>query len=245
MKSGRFSRTEPMQHSILQPAGFTYFAGLDLGQSADPTALVVLGRRPGADGNATYQIQYLRRFELGVSYANIIAEIVKFLDKPERRGSSVRPLRDCVLGVDQTGVGRPVVDLLRSARPPCRLHPVTITGGASVTHAEEGWRVPKVALVSTIKLLLQGERLITNPRLPFAKEMSTELTNFQTKVTAAANEIYGTWREGAHDDLVLATAIACWLGERQTPPSTARPFAHGGMAQVFPKTYGGPGGFVI
>jgi len=25
---------------------------------------------------------------------------------------------------------------------------------------------------------------------------------------------YGAWREGTHDDLVLATALACWAGER-------------------------------
>ena len=30
----------------------------------------------------------------------------------------------------------------------------------------------------------------------------------------AAHDIYGAWREGQHDDLVLATALAVWFGER-------------------------------
>jgi hypothetical protein len=33
------------------------------------------------------------------------------------------------------------------------------------------------------------------------------------KITPTANEAFGAWREGAHDDLVLAVAIAAWEGE--------------------------------
>ena len=32
------------------------------------------------------------------------------------------------------------------------------------------------------------------------------------KITAAANDTYNA-REGQHDDLVLALALACWAGE--------------------------------
>jgi hypothetical protein len=42
-----------------------------------------------------------------------------------------------------------------------------------------------------------------------------ELTTFQVKITPATNEIFGTWREGPHDDLVLAVAIAVWQSERR------------------------------
>jgi hypothetical protein len=41
------------------------------------------------------------------------------------------------------------------------------------------------------------------------------LTTFQVRITPSANETFGTWREGAHDDLVLAVAIVAWIGERQ------------------------------
>ena len=44
-----------------------------------------------------------------------------------------------------------------------------------------------------------------------------DLETFRVKVTAAANETFGAWREGQHDDLVLAVGIAAWQAERQAP----------------------------
>ena len=35
-----------------------------------------------------------------------------------------------------------------------------------------------------------------------------------------AHDSYGAWREGAHDELVLAVAVACWYGERPVPSVT-------------------------
>jgi hypothetical protein len=235
-----------MTHSILDPAGCAYFLGLDLGQKQDFTALAVLGRRRGADGKFTYELQRLHRFELGTAYTSIIERVIRLLDKPERKGSGVRPLHGCTLGLDATGVGAPVVDLFRAARPPCKLHPVTITAGQSATFSDGGWHVPKHHLVTTTAVLLESDRLRYNTRVPFAKELSEELSKFQVKVTPAGNEVFGAaWREGAHDDLVLACAIACWLGERQQLPSTSRPFAYGGMPPIVP-TYGrGNGGFQL
>jgi hypothetical protein len=41
-----------------------------------------------------------------------------------------------------------------------------------------------------------------------------ELENFRAKVTTAKNEGLESWREGRHDDLILAVAVAAWLGEQ-------------------------------
>ena len=43
------------------------------------------------------------------------------------------------------------------------------------------------------------------------------MENFRVKVTDAANETFGAWRERPHDDLVLAVAIAAWQAERPAP----------------------------
>ncbi len=43
--------------------------------------------------------------------------------------------------------------------------------------------------------------------------MVKELTSFKVKITAAANETFGEWREGYNDDLVLALALGVWWGE--------------------------------
>ena len=40
--------------------------------------------------------------------------------------------------------------------------------------------------------------------------------NYRVKIDPlTAHDSYGAWREGQHDDLVLATAVACWYGDRQ------------------------------
>jgi hypothetical protein len=40
-----------------------------------------------------------------------------------------------------------------------------------------------------------------------------ELENFRVRITPAVNEVFGDWREGEHDDLVFALALAAWVGE--------------------------------
>jgi hypothetical protein len=37
-----------------------------------------------------------------------------------------------------------------------------------------------------------------------------EFAEMRMKMTAAGNEQYEAWREGSHDDLVLAVALAWW-----------------------------------
>jgi len=49
-------------------------------------------------------------------------------------------------------------------------------------------------------------------QLPEADTLTRKLQNFQVKITGAANDTYGAWREGTHDDLVLAAALALWTG---------------------------------
>jgi hypothetical protein len=124
------------------------------------------------------------------------------------------PLTDTILAVDETGVGRPVVDLLNASDIQADVRPITITGGHEAHPAEGlGWKVPKKALVSTLQVLLQGRRLTVAKSLPFASALVEELRNFQVKVTEAANETFGALGDGYHDDLVLAIMIAAWAGE--------------------------------
>jgi hypothetical protein len=41
-----------------------------------------------------------------------------------------------------------------------------------------------------------------------------ELLNFKAKPPTASGDTYEAWREGPHDELVLAIARAAWVGER-------------------------------
>jgi hypothetical protein len=183
--------------------GRSYVVGLDLGQVQDYTALAVVQR---ADGKAPLvQLRYLQRFPLATPYPTIVQRVADLLATP--------PLREqASLVVDRTGVGGAVVDLLTDAH----LSPVavTITAGHQV-HRESKLRynIPKRELVGTLQVLLQTNRLKIASALPEAELLVKELLSFQVKITAAAHDSYGIWREGQHDDLVLALALATWYGE--------------------------------
>jgi hypothetical protein len=126
---------------------------------------------------------------------------------------------------DKTGVGRPVVDMLRAAD----LKPVavTITGGDAVSRDGLDYRVPKRDLVSVVQVLLQAERLKIARALPEAQTLTSELLAFKVSISLKGHDSYGNdvgpWRENPHDDLVLAVALACWFGEKYRPPDPEYP----------------------
>jgi len=72
------------------------------------------------------------------------------------------------------------------------------------------WRVPKRDLVSAVQVGLQSRTLHIARDLPHAETLRDELVNFEIRITAAANDVYGAWRAGAHDDLELAVALSSW-----------------------------------
>ncbi len=201
-----------------------YYLGLDLGQQKDYTALAIVETVfpppysvtdpewpyrvrlvPSEDQLPALHVRHLERFRLGTTYPAIVEQV--------SRRMRALPDEPAMLIVDATGVGRPVVDMFVKAH----LDPIaiTITGGVTPSNESGEWRVPKRDLVSTLQVLLQTERLKVAQGLPDATVLVQELLNFQVKITDAANDTYGAWREGTHDDLVLAVALASWYAERQ------------------------------
>jgi hypothetical protein len=188
----------------------SYVLGLDLGQTSDFTALAVLERHAAemTGQKPDYALRHLRRFPLGTAYTEIVPAVAAV-----RRSE---PLRQAPLVVDQTGVGRAVVDMLRQSA--CGVIPVTITGGHATTVTDDGsYHVPKKELITALQVVMQGRRLQIARSLPDAVTLVCEMQQFQVKLTAAANETFGVWRDGQHDDLVLAVALACWWSERVPP----------------------------
>ncbi len=207
----------------------SFVLGLDLGQVHDYTALAVLERPAPADNGGesqtvVYALRHLKRYALGTPYTDIVPAVMQ-------QARSV-PLGGSPLVVDQTGVGRALVDMLRRAGGAGRIIPVTITAGQSVTRTEEGsYHVPKKELVTCLQLLLQQRRLKMPRDLPHVQTLVQELHSFQVKITLSAHETFRAWREGVHDDLVLALALACWWAERN-PPWTAASFSAGGESLI-------------
>lgn len=194
----------------------TFIIGLDLGQRNDYTAAAVIERdreqRDPLPGSMhyqyvpTYTVHQLDRIRQ-VSYVTVADNLAALM-----RSTA---LQDATLVVDETGVGAGVVDLLKERGLTPRR--VTITGGDQVTRdGTFGFRVPKRDLATAVALVLEQRRLQVPASLPHAETLRSELGNFRVKVNLAGHDTYGAgaeWREGAHDDLVLAVALAVWFGE--------------------------------
>lgn len=217
-----------------------YIIAADLGQVNDPTAICVLERRvPNtelfAEPEAAHaHVIHLERIDLGTAYTAIPPRIRAI--EEQIRGIWWKGVREDALArdgfipggmtahdapielvLDQTGAGRPVVDLFREAG----LDPlaVTITGGDTVSWPDRREvRVPKRVLVSTVQAALQAGRVTAASGLREWPTLRTELRNFRAKISLAGHVSFAAgeseeWRQGTNDDLVLALALGLWAGE--------------------------------
>jgi hypothetical protein len=203
---------------------------LDLGQVNDYSALCVneLIERP--DGKLEHRCGHLERWR-GVPYPAVVRDVAKHVDRvrggrhprpfigPTRYHPDTRP--EVILVIDNTGCGRPVSDMFDEANMDCQIVKVSITGGVAVTKSADDSRefhVPKRLLVSTLLVCLQTGRLKIQSTLPLAATLTAEAVNFRATFSPSGHDSYGAaseWREGSHDDLLLATAMACWCGEQR------------------------------
>ncbi len=192
-----------------------YFSAIDLGQAHQFTALAVLERTDSPRRPTEYDVRHLERFPPGIPYREIFARVREVFDEETLAGT--------MLAADQTGVGKPVVDLLRDAEVNAELGVVAVTAGLRSVYESGLQLVPKIELVGTLQVLLQGRRLRVSDRLPEAATLLSELTTFRAAVATSA-EAQPEWRVGIHDDLVFAVALAAWLGERHPAQEPALPF---------------------
>jgi hypothetical protein len=189
-----------------------FIIGLDLGQAQDYTAIVVVEKKEYMyePKPAEYHVRHIERPPLGTPYPDIVERVKTIFTSPQLKGKTT-------LVVDKTGVGSPVVDMLKRAG----LNPlvaITITGGNTVNKDDDGYHVPKRDLVTNLQVLFQEGRIKVAKELKLSSILVEELLNFKVKIDIkTAHDSYEAWREGAHDDLVLATALACWYAEFRHP----------------------------
>ena len=169
-----------------------------------------------------YAARHLERLPIGIPYP---AQVARIKQLRNRLHSETKVLPKLV--ADSTGVGRPVIDMLRSAE--LSLAAVTITGGDAVSRDGQDFRVPKRDLVSIVQVLLQSERLKIARALPEASTLTAELLAFKVSISLKGHDSYGNdagpWRENPHDDMVLAVALACWYGENVKPVVMSEPMS--------------------
>ena len=196
-----------------------FIVAVDLGQAADYTAICAVQRMPiktgkfrdenGVHGSLEkteewidhWRVGHLERMPLHTPYPQVSERVKAILQK-------VPSTADLV--VDSTGVGRPVVDMMRADG----LKPIaaTITSGGSEGRNDNGYLVPKKLLVSGTQILMQNGQLKISNKLALCETLVKEMLSFKVKMGDSGKASFEAWRESIHDDLVLALCLAIWWG---------------------------------
>ena len=138
-----------------------FYMGLDLGQRRDHSAVALVEKleRVRPYGPAEFEallVRHVERLPLGTSYPRVVKRICAMIGMAGLRGQ-------CELIVDATGVGAPVVEMLRAEGPACDITSVTITGGDKETggggYGGGHYNVPKRDLIASVQLALEKEEL--------------------------------------------------------------------------------------
>ena len=169
-----------------------FFIGLDLGQTQDNTALAIIEQTemPVTENPEErlrqYAVRHLQRWTLGTGYPRILADVAALFRK------AALPRAKFI--IDNTGVGRAIVDMFLKAKLPAHIVSVTIAGGDKA-HVDKGiWYVPKKEMVGAVQMLLQTHRLRIAEGLPEAGTLTRELLAFRVKVPAASTDTFEAWR---------------------------------------------------
>jgi hypothetical protein len=178
----------------------TYYIGVDLGKSHDHTAIVIVERVEADVYNLQREVlrldlRYAERVALGTPYTVVTERIRRIVADLNRWGQ-------CELVVDASGVGEPVMDMLRGSSMGCSVIAVKITGGEKATRSGNEWHVPKGDLIAAVR----------------------ELLDMQATLGGNGRVRMGADGYGQHDDLVIALALACWKGRMTKKWSAAIPW---------------------
>jgi hypothetical protein len=211
-----------------------FYVGVDLGQKEDHTAIAIVERpdllrgyqarehqaaqrvrayqtqgdhtqRDRARTGISLLVRRVQRVALGTPYPRVVETIREIARGREFAGQ-------VAVVVDGTGVGAPVVDMLRAAGLGCEITAVTITGGERESRQGSlNVGVPKRDLIAGVQLALEKGELRIARRMKDAGALVRELLD--VRITGGMR--VGADGYGEHDDLVIALALACWRARRR------------------------------
>ena len=208
-----------------------FYVGLDLGQSADHTALAVVQslKQRNAEGEIGryLHLRHLERYPLRTPYTTIADGVVDVMRSEALTSDEYDPTRHRVakpkaeLLVDKTGVGRGVTDILKERG--LRFTGIVIHGGETTHNTDGAYHVPKKDLVAALEVPFDKGTLKIAEGLELWLGLREELQSFRRKQNPkTAHVSFEHWRDSDHDDLVLAVAMACWGATSLRPRRTTR-----------------------
>ncbi len=217
-----------------------FIIAASLGTSAQPTAIAVLEQEVLKNRNrvaetGALQLRHLERLPLDVNYPKTAARISKLLETKEIKDEEKCGGTDVLL--DLTGSGRAIVELFERAE----INPIEVRiVGAGVTEekVKNGpWRIPKVELFGTLRVLYEAGRLKMAKDLDLVPTLLEELRAVKMRPPRIDPNDPASWREGQSDDLILAVGLTAWRASRHVPypqdddpEEKQRPYARSWMA---------------
>jgi phage FluMu gp28-like protein len=193
-----------------------YFVGLDLGRKQDHSALVVVERSLRAmntryiDAYTKWEtfltVRYAKQWKLGTAYGEVAKQVGVIFKKVEALGRGV-------LVFDQTGVGDAVFEMIREHLRGSNVEGVVITHDL------------KRNMYAALETNLEQEKLKIAEDCDSSRQLRQEMLTVEIRRVGFGYK-YGAFDKDAHDDLVMALALACWrekIGKGSIEPNQRLP----------------------
>jgi hypothetical protein len=202
------------------------FVGLDVGQARDRAVLVVIradGPRVGfVTPRPRWRVEAIHTAPTGTPYPALVRTWARVLDVAASAWGAG------YAAVDASGVGRPVVDMLREAgadrildpnlTAPQRVIAVTATGGKTAGGVWPNVTVPAATLHEHLWLAVAEQEAVSVPAaLPGGEILLAEL---------AMSGSAGRDGAGGHFDHMTALSLAVWLGDHIATMLSERELRH-------------------
>ena len=194
--------------SKMIPNGRIFSVGIDIGRVNDPTAIVVLE----LVGRTALHVAKCERLPLGMPFANQVSQVQSLLATPTIALSTYG------VTVDATGVGAPVVEMMRAASIQGLMALSICSGTGDVRRGTVG----KGDLVTGAQIAIQASCIKANSKMPGVAALVEELRNYRVKQNASTGNLSWNAREGEHDDLVLALCLSVYRAKLMRAPSMFR-----------------------
>jgi hypothetical protein len=195
-----------------------YFIGLDLGRDRDYSAVVILALRQEEHGSYDHQrlvqptrrileVIGLKRIARGTEYVKVVGYVRRLISRLHARaGWGAAPVRVHLI-MDSAGPGQVALELVRAQRMDINFIPAILTAGHEHGRSPSGkTTVPRREIIATLRYLLEVELFRLHREHPHAEILRKEV--------AAVRPDGGQY---AHDDLVIAAALAVWYATRAYP----------------------------
>ncbi len=173
--------------------------GLDVGGYADHSALSVLSRQDGIDGDL-WRIEAVHKLPLIRSAKEQVDILQPHVDQLD------------ALAYDAGGVGQNFIEHMDTSEL-VFLVPIVITGGSSEPHIHKGRVVvSKRRLIGSLQSMLAMRELDIASDAPGRDDLRNEMVNFIRVPSGRHTKMEA--KRGTHDDCLLSLAIATLLCRR-------------------------------